>query len=85
MQVRNPVGAGDALLDGIAYALARDLPHEEVARWAMATGTASAMRDGVDVGTLDEVRALREQIEIEPFPIPDGSSSPSIQPAVFTR
>src|SRR6266511_387237 len=47
-QVRalNPVGAGDALLAGIAWALARGLSLEDLARWGVASGTAAAMRDG---------------------------------------
>jgi 1-phosphofructokinase family hexose kinase len=63
VQVRNPVGAGDALLGGLAWALERRLPQDEVARWGVATGTAAAMRDGVSVGTRAEVQALYERIQ----------------------
>ena len=62
VQARNPVGAGDALLAGIAYATSQDLPLDEMARWGVAAGTASAIRDGVDVGTSAEVQALYEQV-----------------------
>jgi len=60
VQVRNPVGAGDALLGGLAWALERRLPQDEVARWGVAAGTVAAMRDGVSVGTRAEVQALYE-------------------------
>ncbi len=66
VRARNPVGAGDALLAGIAWALERGLPLEEVARWGVATGTAAAVREGVSVGTRAEVEALYEQIRIDP-------------------
>lgn len=65
VEAQNPVGAGDALLAGIAWALARDLPLEEVARWGVAAGTAAAMRPGVGVGTLAEVRVLHKEVQIE--------------------
>jgi 1-phosphofructokinase family hexose kinase len=64
-QARNPVGAGDASLAGIAWALERGLPLEEIARWGVAAGTAAAMREGVSVGTRDEVEALYKHIGTE--------------------
>ena len=80
VQAQNPVGAGDALLAGIAWALAcpeqacpeqsrrsrreHGLPLEEMARWGVATGTAAAMREGVNVGTRAKVEALYEQVQI---------------------
>ncbi len=65
VQTRNPVGAGDALLGGIAWALERGLPLEEVARWGVAAGTAAAMREGVSAGTRAEVEALYEQVRVD--------------------
>jgi 1-phosphofructokinase len=63
--IRNPVGAGDASLAGMAWALERGLALEEIARWGVATGTAAAMREGVSVGTRDEVERLYERIRTE--------------------
>ena len=51
VQVSNPTGAGDSLLAGVVWALQQGLPLADVARWGVATGTASAMRDGVSVGS----------------------------------
>jgi len=65
VQARNPVGAGDALLAGITWALAQELPLEEIARWGVASGTAAAVREGVSVGTRAEIEALYKQIQIE--------------------
>jgi 1-phosphofructokinase family hexose kinase len=66
VRVRNPVGAGDALLAGIAWALAHELPLEEMARWGVAAGTAAAVREGIDVGTRAEITTLHEQVRIDP-------------------
>jgi 1-phosphofructokinase family hexose kinase len=65
VQARNPVGAGDALLAGVAWALVRESPVEEIARWGVASGTAAAVREGVSVGTRAEVEALNEQVQID--------------------
>jgi 1-phosphofructokinase family hexose kinase len=64
VQIRNPVGAGDALLAGIAWAFQRDLPLNQVARWGVAAGTAAATQEGVSVGTKKDVVALYEQIQV---------------------
>lgn len=64
VRAQNPVGAGDALLAGVAWALARSLPLEQIARWGVAAGTAAAARQGVSVGTRAEVESLYEQVEM---------------------
>jgi 1-phosphofructokinase family hexose kinase len=64
VQARNPVGAGDALLAAVAWALERELPLEEMAGWGVAVGTAAAMSEGVAVFTLAEVQALYGQVMI---------------------
>ncbi len=63
VQALNPVGAGDALLAGLIWALRRGTSLEEMARWGVATGTAAAMRAGVSVGTRTEVDALYQQVD----------------------
>ena len=40
----------------------RQMDMVEIARWGVAAGTASAMRDGVDFATLDEVRAVYDLV-----------------------
>lgn len=64
VQVSNPTGAGDSLLAGVVWALQQGLPPADVARWGVATGTASAMRDGVSVGAREEVEAVYGQVEV---------------------
>ena len=61
VRVRTPVGAGDALLAGITWALEQSLPLEEAARWGVAAGTATAMSEGVHVGSFSEVEALYQR------------------------
>ncbi len=64
MAALNPVGAGDALLAGIAWALERGLALPEVARWGVASGTAAAMRAGTGAAPRAEVEALYAQVDI---------------------
>ena len=51
IQERNAVGAGDALAAGLVWALDQGFDPVDVARWGVATGTASAAVDGVASGT----------------------------------
>jgi 1-phosphofructokinase family hexose kinase len=64
VRARNPVGAGDALLAGVSWALERERPLEEVARWGVASGTASARGLGVAAVTRSEVEAIYQQVTV---------------------
>ncbi|GIN56327.1 tagatose-6-phosphate kinase [Lederbergia ruris] len=46
VQVVNPVGSGDSMLAGMAYALQKKYSLEECLKWACACGTANAMEQG---------------------------------------
>jgi 1-phosphofructokinase family hexose kinase len=65
VEAQNPVGAGDALLAGIAWALERGLALPVVARWGVASGTAAAMRHGTGAAPRAEVEALYAQVQVE--------------------
>jgi fructose-1-phosphate kinase PfkB-like protein len=65
--VTHAVGAGDALLAGLCWRLslrsANDqLDLAELARWAVATGTAAATSRGVSFADLAEVRLVYEKV-----------------------
>jgi 1-phosphofructokinase family hexose kinase len=62
--VQTLVGVGDALLGGLLDALAQGWPLPEVARWAVAAGTAAAMTPGVGVGSLADVTALAAHVTV---------------------
>lgn len=64
VRVGNPTGAGDALLAGIIWALAKGLPLPELARWGVAAGTAAAQGEGVSVGTRAEVAKVYGQTRV---------------------
>jgi 1-phosphofructokinase family hexose kinase len=77
VQVRNAVGAGDALLAGIVSAFEQGLSLKEVARWGVAVGTAAAMHEGVAVGSLDEVERLYPYTQL--LQLSDTSASGAVQ------
>jgi 1-phosphofructokinase family hexose kinase len=68
VKARNPVGAGDALVAGLIWALGKERPLPEVARWGVAAGTAAAMHAGVSVGTRAEVESLYGETTLCPWP-----------------
>ncbi|HSF40997.1 MAG TPA: 1-phosphofructokinase [Thermoanaerobaculia bacterium] len=65
--VRSTVGAGDAMVAGIVYATLYDLPLEDVARTATASGAYAVTRIGAGIEDQAEHRKLAEQVEIETF------------------
>lgn len=65
VQALNPVGAGDALLAGIAWALEHGMGLEDLARWGVASGTAAAMQVGTGAPDRSEVEAIFRQVRIE--------------------
>jgi 1-phosphofructokinase len=65
--VRSTVGAGDAMVAGIVFAMLHDLPLEDVARAATASGAYAVTRIGAGIDEQAEHRKLMEQVEIETF------------------
>ncbi len=65
VQTGKTIGAGDAALAGLLWAVDDDCDPIETARRAGACGTAAAMREGTGVGDRAAIEALLEQIDIE--------------------
>lgn len=62
IHVRNAAGSGDALLAGMLYAQSRDMSLTDVARWAVATGTASVETEGVSEFSIEGIQELLPNI-----------------------
>lgn len=60
---RNPIGAGDSLVAGLVWGLARHDPPAALA-WGVACGAAAAARAGTAVGTLAEVADLAGRVRV---------------------
>lgn len=61
---RNPIGAGDAMLAGMVWALQKNLTGGEVLRWGVACGAAAASLDGTAMGSRQLVESLAPQVRI---------------------
>lgn len=64
----NPTGAGDALVAGLVWALARGETAPEALCWGVACGASTAAQAGTAVGAAAEVARLRAQISARPLP-----------------
>jgi len=64
VQARSPVGAGDAALAGLIWAVTEGCDAAETARRAVACGTAAAMQEGTGVGDRSLVEQLLPQVEV---------------------
>jgi 1-phosphofructokinase family hexose kinase len=58
------VGPGDATMAGLAWGLLQGLPAPEMARLAVAAGTATTLVEGTGMATLAEVEAMRPQVQV---------------------
>lgn len=58
------VGAGDAGLAGALWAWSQSLPDEQVARWAVAAGTAATLVDGSAMPTLESIREVYARVGV---------------------
>lgn len=64
LQVRTAVGAGDALLGGLVWALTQSLPAVEVACWGVATGAVYAQDDRLPADAQLVVRQMIERLQV---------------------
>ncbi|HOV75542.1 MAG TPA: 1-phosphofructokinase family hexose kinase [Candidatus Hydrogenedentes bacterium] len=64
IQEVNPVGSGDALVAGFAIGLLEGMPIEDMARLAVAAGTANAMSWDIGHFTKDEVESLLPRVSV---------------------
>lgn len=62
VKVRSSVGAGDSMVAGITWALARHLPLEQAVRFGVAAGTAAVMNPGTELCHRSDVQNLFPQI-----------------------
>jgi 1-phosphofructokinase len=65
VEVRSTVGAGDAMVSGIVYALIHGLPLEDVARAATASGAYAVTAVGPGIEDPAEHRKLMDKVRIE--------------------
>lgn len=63
--VRSTVGAGDAMVAGLVYGMIRELPLEEAARFATASGAYAVTRVGSGIEDPGEHRELMHRVQIE--------------------
>jgi 1-phosphofructokinase len=63
--VRSTVGAGDAMVAGLVYGMINELPLEEAARFATASGAYAVTRVGSGIEDPAEHRNLMSRVEIE--------------------
>ncbi|RME85196.1 MAG: 1-phosphofructokinase [Caldilineae bacterium] len=62
---RSPVGAGDATLAGIVWALVDGCSIRDMARRAVASGAAAAMQEGSGLGSREAVKQLLRQVQVQ--------------------
>ena len=65
VEVVNTIGAGDSAVAGFLHGIRLGLSPEGAVRWAVASGTATTMREGTALAQQEEIEALVPQIRVE--------------------
>ena len=59
------IGSGDSMIAGVLSVLMRNGTMDDALRWGTAAGAATAMTDGSDICTAQQVRELLPQVEVK--------------------
>lgn len=68
VEVRSAVGAGDSMVAAATFALVRRQPIAEVARAAVAAGTAAVMTSGTELFRAEDYRSMCERVTTKAAP-----------------
>jgi len=64
VKVVNTIGAGDSAVAGFIYAKHMGFSDEEALKYAVATGTATTLKPGTALATLEDAIAIKEQVKL---------------------
>ena len=64
LNVKSTVGAGDAMVAGLAYGLENKLDLVEILKTAAACSSATLIREGTEMGSKDDVDRLKKDIKL---------------------
>ena len=62
--VKTVVGAGDAMMAMIVHGYINRWPFSKIAKWGVAAGSASVMKDGTAVAEFELIKALVEKVNL---------------------
>lgn len=65
LDVKSTVGAGDAMVAGLAYGLENGLDLKELLKTAAACSSATLIKEGTEMGNKDDVEKLKKEIKIK--------------------
>jgi len=67
LNVKSTVGAGDAMVAGLAYGLENEINLEKMLKTAAACSSATLIREGTEMGSREDVEKLRNEIKVIKF------------------
>ncbi|MFW5749764.1 MAG: 1-phosphofructokinase [Halanaerobium sp.] len=65
LDVKSTVGAGDAMVAGLAYALENELNLKEMLKTAAAASSATLIKDGTEMGSLKDLQKFKKEIKLK--------------------
>jgi 1-phosphofructokinase family hexose kinase len=65
IEQKNPIGAGDSMVGGLAWALSQGFTLGDALTWGVASGAATASLSGTEVGSRPLIEQLRSRVSTE--------------------
>ncbi len=65
VQVKNTIGAGDSSIAGFIYGLYHHKPLNECLKLAVAAGTATTLKEGTALATMEDIQKIIDKVEIK--------------------
>ena len=64
LEALSPIGAGDAMAAALTWSLQEGREFHEALRWGVAAGSASAKLPGTAFASLEQARAMRDEVAL---------------------
>ncbi|MTI47830.1 1-phosphofructokinase [Sporosalibacterium faouarense] len=65
VEVKSTVGAGDAMVAALAFAIEQNYSFEDIIKLASATSTTAVMTEGTQPGSIEEIESLKSEVSFE--------------------
>ncbi len=65
VEVKNTIGAGDSSIAGFLYGIYHHKPLDECLRLAVAAGTATTLKEGTALATMDDIQKILDKVEVK--------------------
>lgn len=63
VKVKSTIGAGDSMVAGLVYAIAKGLPAQDILKWGVVCGVATTMTGGTNLASTENIQIVSELLD----------------------